>query len=114
MKKFTISFDNPGAMYCRECWGKTKWLRWWTPDQTEPIHCPKCNGTKLRHINARRVKDGRRRKYECRTCGAKFLSTERFTGGKWMGGRRRKYRCTRCSKTYISEETVENVDQRFA
>ena len=112
-KKVRVSIEDPGSMYCRECWGSTVVSRWWRPENPHYILCPECGSKKIHCVYTWRSKDGRRRKYVCNACGAKFSTTERFAEGEPIG-RERRYRCKRCSAIHISEEFIENEDRRRA
>ena len=41
-KKVRVSIEDPGSMYCRECWGSTVVSRWWRPENPHYILCPEC------------------------------------------------------------------------
>lgn len=102
--------EGPGAMYCPNCWESTVA---YISNRAERIPCPECGSKKVCCIYAYRSKDGRRRKYECRSCGAQFTTTERFSEGSGRTDvRKRMYKCRHCGKNYISEEFVENADRR--
>ena len=72
------------------------------------MKCPKCGSRQTGVRDSRHAEEGRRRRYECLTCGCRFNTMERYAPEIGRGGNRKKKGQT-AAETPGNEARKENA-----